>query len=91
VAHKLSEEDKRTRPARAGTTDSPRVTAFLDKINHRDYAVIVLALALAGGFKIFVWLSAIGVQVFWLIELWLILARSGAAPASKSNPSRLYP
>ena len=91
VAHRLSEEDKRTRPAKVSTTDSPRLTAFLDKINHRDYAVIVLALALADGFKVFVWLSAIGVQVFWLAELWLILARSGAAPASKSTPSRLYP
>jgi phosphatidylglycerophosphate synthase len=91
VAHRLSEEDKRTRPAKVSATDSPRLTAFLDKINHRDYAVIVLVLALADGFKIFVWLSAIGVQVFWLTELWLILARSGAAPASKSTPSRLFP
>jgi hypothetical protein len=88
VAHRITEEEKRTRPVMAKNASASKIASFLDKINHRDYAVIVFILALLDGFRVFVWLSAIGVQVFWLTELWLLTGRSSTARNSGTNPAR---
>ena len=72
MAYRLSEEEKKLRPATGAKRSLAGLERFLDKINHRDYAVVILALAVLNGFKWFLWVSLVGVQVFWLIHLWLI-------------------
>jgi phosphatidylglycerophosphate synthase len=72
VAYRVTQMEKQLRPADTGTTQHKRLQGILDKINHRDYAVVIFVLALLNGFKVFLWLSLAGVQVFWLIHLWLI-------------------
>jgi phosphatidylglycerophosphate synthase len=54
------------------------IQSFLDKLNHRDYAVVVLLLALVNGFKIFLWMSLVGVQLFWITQLWLLIRKGKA-------------
>ncbi len=53
-----------------------KIASILTKINHRDYAFVILAFALLGGLKIFIWMSAIGIHIYWMLELWTI-ARDG--------------
>ena len=72
MAYRVSEQEKRLRPAAGGKKSSAGFERFLDKINHRDYAVVILVLALINGFKWFLWISLVGVQFFWMAHLWLI-------------------
>jgi phosphatidylglycerophosphate synthase len=43
---------------------------FLDKLNHRDYAVWLFLFALLKGFKVFVWCAMIGIHAYWILYLW---------------------
>jgi hypothetical protein len=71
VAQRLSAaEKKRHGPRRA--SQPGKLHGFLEKINHRDYAVLIFVLAVVKGFHIFLWLSLIGIQVYWLLQLWLL-------------------
>jgi phosphatidylglycerophosphate synthase len=72
VAYRVTQMEKRLRPAGSHPTPHGKLQGYLDKINHRDYAVVIFILALLNSFKIFLWLSLVGVQAFWLIHLWLI-------------------
>jgi phosphatidylglycerophosphate synthase len=50
----------------------PRVTfisELLTKINHRDYTFLLFLLALFDAMKVFIWLSLVGVHVYWIVEL----------------------
>jgi phosphatidylglycerophosphate synthase len=77
LAYRFSKEAKRLLPAAASTSSPPgqNMERFLDKINHRDYAVVIFVLALVQGFQVFLWLSLVGVQIFWLLQLRLIATR----------------
>jgi phosphatidylglycerophosphate synthase len=79
LAHSMSQKEKALPRTPHHTSKHGRLQEILDKINHRDYAVVIFVLALLNGFKVFLWLSLVGVQVFWLIHLWLITRhRQGA-------------
>ena len=71
VAQRVLAAEKRLR-MRHGTSHHGRLYGFLAKINHRDYAVLILFLAVVQGFHIFLWLSLVGVQIYWLLQLWLM-------------------
>jgi phosphatidylglycerophosphate synthase len=71
IAYRVSEKEKTYRSS-SGPSPHGRLRGLLDKINHRDYAVLVFFLAVVKGFAIFLWLSLVGVQIYWLLHLWLI-------------------
>jgi phosphatidylglycerophosphate synthase len=80
IAYGIAQAEKKRRP-KSGSFHGGRLRGWLDKINHRDYAVLVLLLAVVKGFHIFLWLSLIGIQVYWLLRLWLLYA----PPHSKAH------
>lgn len=71
LAQRLSAAGKKLHGRRRSSQPS-RLHVFLDKINHRDYAVLIFVLAVVKGFHIFLWLSLVGIQVYWLLQLWLL-------------------
>ena len=73
IAQRVSEQEKRLRP-RHGPTSTGKLQRFLDKINHRDYAVVILFLMVVRGLPIFLWLSLVGVQVYWL-TVWILMQK----------------
>lgn len=81
MAYRVSEKEKKLRPAAGGKKSLAGFARFLDKINHRDYAVVILVLALINGFKWFLWISLVGVQFFWMAHLWLIRQHQRAKSA----------
>ena len=78
VAQRLSAVGKKIH-RQCGTSRPNRLHAFLEKINHRDYAVLIFVLAVVKGFHIFLWLSLIGIQVYWVLQLWLLRQRARTA------------
>ncbi len=44
-----------------------RLQTLIDRTTNRDFSVLVLLLAIANRLDIFLWLTAIGVHIFWLI------------------------
>ena len=68
---------------RNGTEKNSRfkwLQVFLDQINGRDFTVLVLIFALIDGFKFFLWGSLAGLQIFWMLHLWLLYKhRTGTA------------
>jgi phosphatidylglycerophosphate synthase len=56
---------------------------LIDSVTNRDFSVLVLALACFNRLEWFLWLSAIGSHVFWLVALGL----QRGAPA-RENPAR---
>lgn len=71
VAQRVSEWEKTLR-SNQGASVPGKLHRFLDKINHRDYAVVILLLMIVRGLQIFLWLSLIGVQIYWLTMLVLV-------------------
>lgn len=58
-----------------------RLQKLIDATTNRDFSVLLLALVVAGRLEWFLWLTAIGVHVFWVIA-WVVQIRDGANPAS---------
>lgn len=53
-----------------GTSKIPSgISSVLTKINHRDYTIILFLLAIFDAFKLFIWVSLIGVHAYWIIDL----------------------
>ena len=75
LAYEVSRSGNKPGPADKEQPAGSSIQSFLDKINHRDYAVVILLLALVKGFEIFLWMSLVGVQVFWITQLWLLKRR----------------
>ena len=71
LAYYVSKKEQSSR-ASHGAVSHGQLRGWLDKINHRDYAVVILLLAIVNGFAIFLWLSVVGVHIYWLLRLWLI-------------------
>ena len=71
VYYIIEEEKKYSRVPRE-KPEHGKLRLFLDKVNHRDYAVVVFLFALLNGFKIFLWLSLVGIQVFWLLRFLIL-------------------
>ena len=75
LAHSMSQKEKALRRTPHHTSKHGNLQKILDKINHRDYAVLIIMLALINGFKWFLWLSLVGIQAYWLVQWWLIQSR----------------
>ncbi len=45
-------------------------------------SVLIFLLAVVKGFHVFLWLSLVGVQLHWLLQLWLI--RKSLRPLARS-------
>jgi phosphatidylglycerophosphate synthase len=71
LAHSVIQAERRRRPPEVGKRGYGKFQIFLDKFNHRDYAVLVFVFALLGSFRFFLWGSLIAIQVLWMVHLWL--------------------
>ena len=71
LALKICQTERRYRPAEKKQIRFRWLQVFLDQINGRDFTVLVLVFALIDGFKFFLWGSLAGLQVFWMLHLWL--------------------
>jgi phosphatidylglycerophosphate synthase len=81
MAYWVSQQEKKRRP-KPGPFPDGKLRGWLDKINHRDYAVLILLFAVVKGFHIFLWLSLVGIQVYWVLSLWLL-----SSPLHSEAPS----
>lgn len=63
-----------------------RLQKLIDATTNRDFSVLLLILALVGKLEWFLWLTAIGVHVFWMLALSLQLKRPPAVATDKSLP-----
>ncbi len=62
-----------------------RLQKLIDATTNRDFSVLLLALAFAGKLEWFLWLTAIGVHVFWVLALSLQFNRPTPADAKESR------
>ena len=72
LALKICQTERRYRPVEKKQIRFKWLQVFLDQINGRDFTVLVLFFALIDGFKFFLWGSLAGLQVFWMLHLWLL-------------------
>ncbi len=63
-----------------------RLQKLIDATTNRDFSVLLLILAFVGRLEWFLWLTALGVHVFWVLALSLQLKRSPAVATDKSLP-----
>ncbi len=61
----------RERQALASPTQASRADFILKNMASRDFSVLLLIFALVDGLKWFLWLAAIGSNVFWIILAWV--------------------
>ena len=62
-----------------------RLQKLIDATTNRDFSVLLLALAFVGKLEWFLWLTAIGVHVFWVLALSLQFNRPTPADAKESR------
>lgn len=60
-----------------------RLQKLIDATTNRDFSVLLLVLACVGKLEWFLWLTAIGVHVFWVLALSLQFSRTAAAKESR--------
>ena len=75
-----------SRQSRAGTDpsdagQSARMEFILKNLASRDFSVVLLAFALFEGLQWFLWLAAIGSNVFWIVTAWATRSSPSGAPA----------
>jgi phosphatidylglycerophosphate synthase len=58
---------------------NPRLQRWIDATTNRDFSVLLILLALVGKLSWFLWMTAIGVHLFWLTALGV--KRMGQSPA----------
>lgn len=70
-------------PKTSASSGSSIISNLLTKINHRDYTIALFVFAIFDAFRMFLWLSLIGVHIYWSVDLMLnrggfraLLARS---------------
>lgn len=64
--------------SRAAQADDPLRRA-MDQAVNRDFSLVVLVFALIHRLDWFLWLAALGANLFWMVLGWLYWRRSGAA------------
>ncbi len=80
LALRICQMERRLRTGTEKNSRFKRLQVFLDQINGRDFTVLVLIFALIDGFKFFLWGSLAGLQIFWMLHLWLLYKhRTGTA------------
>lgn len=62
-----------------------RLQKLIDATTNRDFSVLLLILAFVGKLEWFLWLTAIGVHVFWVLALSLQFNRPTPADAKESR------
>lgn len=68
------------------THRNSRLQKLIDATTNRDFSVLLLILAGFGRLDWFLWLTAVGVQVFWVLALGLQLQRApGVAPHQSTS------
>jgi phosphatidylglycerophosphate synthase len=61
----------RDRRAWANPAQAARADFILKNMASRDFSLVLLFFALVGGLEWFLWLAAIGVNVFWIVMAWV--------------------
>lgn len=56
------------------TKSLEKLLAFIDKMTSRDFTVLLLVGAIMNDLSWFLWLSAVGTQIFWIMLLFWILS-----------------
>ncbi len=69
--------------AKLNPTRHPRLQSLIQKTAHRDFTLVLLALAIANRVEWFLWAGAIGVNGFCLLAL--KLQRTGSLPAEEES------
>jgi len=64
---------------RKGGRKSSSLKKLIDATTNRDFSLLVLMLAIAGKFDLFLWMAGIGVHLFWIIALCLQWRGAGSA------------
>ncbi len=62
-----------------------RLQKLIDATTNRDFSVLLLILAFVSKLEWFLWLTAIGVHVFWLLALSLQFSRNNSVEAKESR------
>jgi phosphatidylglycerophosphate synthase len=58
------------RRAAAGKGGGGRLSGWLEAATNRDFSVVVLVLAVVERLDLFLWMAALGSQVFWILVWW---------------------
>lgn len=61
----------RDRQALASPTQASRADFILKNMASRDFSVVLLIFALVDGLKWFLWLAAVGSNIFWVVIAWI--------------------
>jgi phosphatidylglycerophosphate synthase len=80
IAQRVARLEKAQAPS-PSTPPQSHLRGLLAKINHRDYAVVILLLAAFNVVRIFLWLSMIGVHLYWVLHLWLVRKQAASSEA----------
>ena len=70
--------------AKLKPTRHPRLQSLIQKTAHRDFTLVLLALAIVNRVEWFLWAAVIGVNGFWLLALYW--QRQGRASDERSTP-----
>ena len=83
IAQCVAKLEKQQAPQRSAPQEST-LRNILAKINHRDYAVVIFLLAVFNVVRIFLWLSMIGVHVYWVLHLWHVRRHTRSTASSEA-------
>ena len=61
---------------------------LLTELMHRDFSLLVLLAAVADRLEWFLWVAAIGSNLFWAVTLYLVRRERRAGAGSRAAPSR---
>ena len=67
----MQADNRRARGALRSPVQAARVDFLLSHVASRDFSVIVLLFTLAQALPLFLWLAAIGSNVFWMVTAWI--------------------
>lgn len=63
-------ESLRSQIARGNLKQSAQLDLILGNMANRDFTVLIIILAALGLLEVFLWLTAIGSQIFWIVMAW---------------------
>jgi phosphatidylglycerophosphate synthase len=73
LAYHICKAERRHRHKHAMDREEKRLSIFLAQINGRDFTILIFLFAGFDGFKFFLWGSLWGLQVFWILHVWLMI------------------
>jgi phosphatidylglycerophosphate synthase len=87
----LRADARRVRQQFAGPVQAARVNLILKNAASRDFSVVVLAFAVLNLLPGFLWLAAVGSNVFWLVTAWVLAGGLIGSSTASGPPSGLAP